>query len=91
MGRQASQSRYLTDSGGCVLVDFVGRYEALERDYHHVCRTVGIEPRELPRLKQSPRRPFPERYTPALAARVVGLLQADFELFGYPVDPAAEG
>jgi len=37
------QTRLLCDENGAIAVDFVGRFERLERDYGEVCRRLGIE------------------------------------------------
>ena len=42
------QRDYLVDLRGRVRVDFIGRYEQLQEDFDHVCRTVGLTPRALP-------------------------------------------
>ena len=46
----------LHDSGGRLLVDFVGRFEHLQRDFTEVCARLGIEDAELPHRNPSNKR-----------------------------------
>jgi len=67
-------------------MDFVGRYETLERDVAHVARRLGVKAR-LPHLNRSPgRRPYQE-YFDAETRDIVGeVYRPDVELFGYDFD-----
>lgn len=47
-----AQSRWVCDESGTLLVDFVGRFELLEKDFQYVCRRLGREA-FLPHLKPS--------------------------------------
>lgn len=47
------QSDYLVNQAGELLVDFVGRFEALQRDFDVVCERLGIEESKLPRRNVS--------------------------------------
>ncbi len=46
------QVNWLSDESGHLLVDFVGRFETLSKDFNHVCERLGMR-RELPHLKRS--------------------------------------
>ena len=39
---------WLLDNNGKLIVDFVGRFETLQKDFNFVCDKVGITPQELP-------------------------------------------
>ena len=49
-----NQIDYLTDWSGVLLVDFVGRYETLERDFHEVVGRLGLPPRRVVTLATHP-------------------------------------
>lgn len=42
------QYNFLFDSEGKQLVDFIGKFENLQRDFELVCKQLGISPNELP-------------------------------------------
>ena len=52
------QSDFIFDDRGNQIVDFVGRFENLQRDFDHVCRQLGLEDSTLPHRNSSysPRR-----------------------------------
>jgi hypothetical protein len=47
------QTEYLCDENGELIVDFVGRYEALQADFHEVCRRLGLPPTDLPHVNDT--------------------------------------
>ncbi len=78
------QSDYVIDLHGRIIVDFIGRYERLEKDFKEVCRRIGIKPPELPhRRKASNRRPYQEYYNEKTKSLVRDYFSRDIELFGY--------
>jgi hypothetical protein len=81
--RRRSQWWMLRDSAGRLGVDFVGRFENLERDVAAVCSRLGIEYRQLPRVKTSRHAPYQTFYTPALADFVARHWATEIEAFGY--------
>ncbi|MCF7935616.1 MAG: sulfotransferase family protein [Synergistales bacterium] len=50
------QRRSLVDLQGQVIVDYVGRYERLEEDFHEVCRRIGLPAIALPHKRKAPNR-----------------------------------
>ena len=75
---------YLYDMHGKLQVDYVGRFETLERDYAVVAEKIGL-PRSLPRKNTSDRRGSYRAYykNPEVAARISELYGRDFDLLGY--------
>ena len=73
--------------GNCI-VDFIGRYERLEADYHHVCGKIGLKPPpQLPHRRQSKSRGgYRAYYSDATAELIGSRYQADIENFGYRFD-----
>jgi hypothetical protein len=83
------QSDYLVDLQGHVLVDFIGRYERLESDFHEACAQIGIEPPRLPHRRQATDRKSDYRsyYTDETAEWVARRFARDIDLLGYGFDP----
>lgn len=77
-----AQSSYLTDEGGALLVDFVGRFEHLSRDFSTICQTLGVE-HALPHLNGTGRRDFRAAYDSDSVDLVARYAAADIERFGY--------
>ena len=65
-----------------VAVDFVGRFEHLERDWGKVCDTVGVDDR-LAHLRTTDHKHYKEYYTPETEKMVRQLYKEDFEIFNY--------
>ena len=76
------QKDFLVDERGELLVDFIGRFETLERDFNEVCERVGVSSR-LPHLNKTPRKSYTEYYTPRTAALIAEAFKEDVEFFGY--------
>jgi hypothetical protein len=79
------QSRMLTSRHGRMLVDFVGRFETLERDFMTVCGHLRVAAR-LPHVNATAPGDYRTHYTPQLAARVADGFGEDVERFGYAFD-----
>ncbi|MEM9302227.1 MAG: sulfotransferase family 2 domain-containing protein [Pseudomonadota bacterium] len=80
------QRRYLFAGDRC-LVDFVGRFENLAKDFKVVCDRSGLGPTVLPHENRVPRdRPWPEFFDAELTARVADLYAEDIDTFGYAED-----
>ena len=79
----------LRDSEGVLQVDFVGKYENLEKDFEQVEKMLGVDPTPLPhknKRKGKPKRrntPWRELYTPELIDKVFDLYAVDISVFGY--------
>lgn len=60
------QADFLLDQNGAQLVDFVGRFASLEKDFFEVCRKVGL-PERLPHVNAAAesRRQLPHRLAEA--------------------------
>ncbi len=81
------QTDYLVDLRGQLIVDFVGRYERLARDFETVCGRIGIAVPRLPhRRRATDRQDYRRYYTDDLAELVARHFRADVERFGYRFD-----
>lgn len=85
-----SQHRYVTDSKGRLIVDFVGHYEQLPRDFAVVCSRLGLTA-ELPLTNVSGHPDYRTYYTPRTRALVERCCAYDRELFGYDFDGLRNG
>ena len=68
---------------GRIAVDFIGRYETLQRDFNAVCRHIGIEPGTLPHIHKSDRKHYREYYTDETREIVHKIFSRDIEYFNY--------
>jgi hypothetical protein len=79
------QSSFLLDDGGRLTVDFLGRFESLERDFSTVARRLCLE-RTLPHRNTSAHPDFRRCYDEESRAIVADFYRRDIELFGYRFD-----
>lgn len=78
------QHRFVCDSRGNLLVDFVGRLEHLDQDLRTVCERVGLPPpADLPRVGARRHADYREYYDRATRDKVARHWARDIELFGY--------
>ena len=85
------QKEFVVSETGESLVDFVGRYETLQKDFETVCKRVGIKCRlgikcSLPHRNQSTHNDYREYYTPQTKALVARAYEEDIDFFGYEFD-----
>ena len=72
--------------GSEIIVDFVGQYENLHRDYTTLCEKLNIvDPVELPHKhnKKSGRKPYSDIYTDVTKEIVQDYYRKDIEMFRY--------
>lgn len=77
------QKDFICSNNGELLVDFVGRFERLEKDFQIICSKIGIET-TLPKLNISnQRKPYQAYYNDETRNLVEKTFAADVTLFGY--------
>lgn len=76
------QSNYVFDLDGRQLVDFVGRFEHLERDFRAVLDRAGIDV-PLPHANRTQHSHHREHFTVEARERVRKLWRRDVDAFGY--------
>lgn len=81
-----NQIDYLVDEAGQLMVDFVGRFEQIERDFYHVSKTIGREGLPLPLANRYRHRHYSRLYTEAMAEKVGERYARDISAFGYTFD-----
>jgi hypothetical protein len=83
-----SQLDYLIDLNGNILVDFIGRYENLQQDFQHICKTLDAGHLRLPhKRKAGDRRDYRSYYSDELATLVGDWFKRDIEALDYRFDP----
>jgi len=86
-----SQKSHIVNSSGDVAVDFVGKFETLQKDYEYVCKQLSIAPQTIP--ADTGMADFNDHYshyyTPELVETVKTLCKADIDYFKYEFDDRA--
>ena len=84
-GASKFQKDMVTDGEGNLIVDFVGRFETLEQDFHHICQVLNLEA-SLPHINRTSHRNFQDYYTERTRQLLGNHFKDDIELFGYTFD-----
>lgn len=80
------QHRLVCDSGGRIIVDFLGRLENLHGDYHRLCNLIRLDPPPLPHAFARTKGNWRDYYDDATREKVAAHWKSDLELFGYDFD-----
>lgn len=81
------QSDYIVDLHGRTIVDFIGHYEHLQRDFDTVCDRVGLARIQLPHERRAvDRDDYRRYYDDDTRERVAHHYCADIERLGYSFD-----
>lgn len=80
------QFYFLCDDHLNLLVDFVGKYENLEKDWRYVCERIGVPYSELPVVNPGHHRDYREYYDDKTAAVIASFYSTDIWLFDYKFD-----
>jgi hypothetical protein len=84
-----NQSRFVTDTFGNDLVDFIGRFESLEKDLGVIFEQLGVEA-EISHKNSSTHTDYRDYYTPETAKLVAFHWAEDILRFGYTFDDGAK-
>lgn len=77
------QHAFVTEEADDRPLDFVGRFETLERDFTEVCRRMGLDSPTLPRLNVSRRAGDGVDFDDELREKVATHYERDIRIFGY--------
>jgi len=83
---KVDHSKMFYNHRGEMLVDFLGRFETLDRDFKSICRHLNLDV-TLPRENASSHRDYREYYDEDLKQYVADKLHREIEYFGYSFDP----
>lgn len=73
----------ITDSGGEIIIDYLGRYERLQDDYAGLCKRLDIDVAPLPRENRRTFRDYREYYDDDTREKVAEYWRRDIDLLGY--------
>jgi chondroitin 4-sulfotransferase 11 len=76
------QHKFLINKFGMNHMDFVGRFENIDRDFKEICRNLGVQI-SLPHDNKSPRKHYAAYYNDETRDIVAQAYKKDIELFGY--------
>lgn len=85
------QHRFIFGGHGERLVNYLGRFEHLERDAAYALARIGLTGAAIPHLNASSRRPLSAYYDREATEMVAQLYADDIRIFGYAPPPLAGG
>lgn len=77
-----SQTNFVTDSDDNQIVDYIGRFENLAKDFETICERIGIHS-HLPHKNPSVHSDYRQYYNTDTANLVAKYFQEDIDYFGY--------
>ena len=83
-----NQLDYFTDPHGQIAVNFIGRFEALERDFARIQQQLGLPSGRLPKVNVSRLKDYQSYYNKRTRTLVAKRFQRDIDFFGYTFDGA---
>lgn len=85
-GALRPQLAWLRDARGGLPLDFIGRFETLQRDFATVCARLGRPAPPLPHARKGSGADYREHYDKSTRALVAAAYAEEIELFGYSFD-----
>ncbi|NET09001.1 MAG: sulfotransferase family protein [Symploca sp. SIO2B6] len=76
------QTHWISNQNEEIIVDFVGRFESLDQDFEHVCKTIKKHV-DLPHINPSKRKDYREYYNQNTIEIIEKWFHKDIENFGY--------
>lgn len=77
------QVNWLKDKNGEIIVDFIGQFEYLERDWFYVCDQLELQRTPLPHIQKTSPSNYKDYFTPYMRDFVAEHFKPDIEMFGY--------
>ena len=66
-----------------LMVDFIGRFENLNKDFEKICDKINIHKGNLPHKKKTNHKPYWEYYDSHTIKRCAEIFKRDIAMFGY--------
>jgi hypothetical protein len=76
------QVDWLKDEFGDIEIDFIGRFETIEKDFKELCKELDVQ-LELPHLNKTKQVPYQKYYDEETRQIVAEYFAEDIETFGY--------
>ena len=86
VSRWGCQHDYLSNHRNELMVDWIGKYENMEKDWEKFCYMTKIEHNPLKRFNSSWKKPYHEYYNQRTYEIVSSLFKKDLYYFGYTLD-----
>jgi len=85
------QHFFICDSNDHIMVDYLGHFEELEKDYEYIREKIGVgEPLQKLNVTKTKKLSFGEYYyNDEILQKVLSIYHKDFELFGYSKELSA--
>lgn len=83
------QRDMLVDAGGALGMDFIGRFEDLQRSFGEACRRIGVPERGLAHSNATDHRDYTTYYDDELLGLVNDFYRPDFDSLGYEISVTA--
>ena len=80
------QWEWISDSNGNLIIDYIGRFESLEKDYETICSYIGYRKGDLPHINKSNHRPYWLYYDDETRQIIAEIFKRDIDYFGYSFD-----
>ena len=77
------QKDFLYDANGKLLVDYVGKFENLQKDFDAICTQIPINKSQLPLANTSKHNHYKDYYNKYTKDLVAKAFQKDIEIFKY--------
>ncbi len=77
------QADFVCDKSGTLLVNYIGRFEHLQKSIDTICRNIGIPLAKLPHKNRSNEGSYKQFYSNETIQLVRKSFELDIELFGY--------
>ncbi len=78
-----TQTDWVTDEEGRIMVDYIGRFEQLDEAWSEICRRLNRSDTALPHVKKSSRQNYRDYYDQDTRDIVGNFFKVDVENFGY--------
>ncbi len=79
-----AQYKFITDNDDNIIVDYIGKFEHIDKDYEHICSKIGIKYNPVPHLnKASLYSSYRTIYTKETKDIVEERCKMDIEMFKY--------
>lgn len=78
-----TQTEWVYDENGKLLVDYVGRFENLHQDFQHICKRLSKSPPPLPHVNKSSHETYKSYFDDDTYELVTRVFKDDIVNFGY--------